>query len=107
MGADGLIDWIREAGFEKSVEISEAQNPFAFVPFDIECATQANYTFSERPRFVRTEHVHASKVFNRGEALDDHFLFRHPLGTAREIDADDRGEQLRRQPNRERKRKQK
>ena len=63
--------------------------------------------FGQGAGFIGADHVHAAEVFNRSEPFDDHLLLRHSFGAVGKVDADNRRQQLRGEPNRERQRKEK
>jgi hypothetical protein len=99
MGADRLVDGIHESGLVERVEVGVEQHLLALLALHVERGTQAYDSLGESARLVGTQHVHAAEVLDRREAPHDHLRARHALGAVSEVDADDRRQQLRSQPD--------
>ena len=99
MGADGFINRVCKACLVKSIEISVKKDFIAWSAFHIERGLQAYDPFSQGAGFIGADHVHAAEVFNRSKPFDNHLRLSHPFGAMSQVDADDRRQQLRRQPN--------
>ncbi len=98
--ADGLVDRVDQAGLERGVEVGVAEHLLALLALQVQRRADAHDAFGERTGLVGTEHVHAAEVLDGREAPDDHLAERHAPGAVGEVDADDRGQQLRRQADR-------
>ena len=94
---DRFVNWIDKARFVSRIEISVEQHLCTLASLRVERGVDADFSFGNRAGLVGTEHVHAAEVFDRGEPLGDHFFLRHATRAMRKIDADDRGQKLRRQ----------
>ena len=70
----------------------------------VERRSEADAALRQRARLVGEEDLDVPEVLDRDETLDDHLSLREPPGAGREADADDRRQQLGREPDRDRER---
>jgi hypothetical protein len=103
---DRLVERIREPLLQSRV----ARGPQVHVgrarACDVDRAFERDDAFGERAGLVGAQDVHAAQVLDRGEAPHEHAVAGHALRAAREVDADDRGQQLGRQTDGQRDREQ-
>ena len=105
VSANGYVDGVGEPRLVKGVEVRVQQHDVAGIAFDIQRRLKPYGTLRQGACLVAADHVHAAEILDRSEPLHDDLSLRHPLRTPREIDADDRRQQLRRQADRKRQRK--
>ena len=76
------------------------------LPCAVERLGEGDVPFGQRAGLVGEQHLDVAEVLDADEALDDHLSPRQPAGAGRQADGDDRRQQLRRQPDRDREREQ-
>ncbi len=74
---------------------------------DVLEARERNGVFRQGTGFVRTEDIHASKIFDGWQAFDDDPFMRHSESPSGKVNSDDNGQKFRRKPNGKGKHKQK
>ncbi len=89
-----------------SVEERQPHHAVRLGAVHIDCLIQPHHPFGQRTGLVGAEHIHAAEVLDGAEPPDDHAALCHLLCSMRKRHADDGRQQLRRQPNRQRQRKQ-
>ena len=67
----------------------------------VHCRLHLHRAFGQRAGFIGTEDVHATEIFDSGEALNDDFFFGHAFCAVCEIHTDDCRKKLGRYSNRE------
>ncbi len=102
---DGLVDRVGEPRLERGIHVGQLLHERRVAAGGVHRRMDVNRALSQRPRLIRAEHVHAAKVFDCRQTPDDHVLGGHSPGAVSEVYADDRRQQLRRHPHRQRQRK--
>jgi len=95
-GQDRLVQRVGDPGLERRVEIGPAHDLVRGLPQGIQRAVQPHDAQGERAGLVRAKNVHAAQVLNGVQAPNDHPVFCHALGAPGQADADDGGQQFRR-----------
>ena len=101
-GDDRGIERVLDAGLEGRVEKGEPSNLIRRPVCGVEGVAQDDGAFGQRARLVGAQDVHAAEVLDGLEAADDDAAFAHRPGAGGKGHADDRRQQLRRQPDRQR-----
>ena len=102
---NGGVEGVREGALEVAVEIRELERPGRLVRIlavDPHRAHVLQVPLGQRPRLVGGQDRDAAQVLDRGEALDEHAAGGEGVRALREVERDDRGQQLGRQAHRER-----
>ncbi|MFT4197206.1 MAG: hypothetical protein QM601_04740 [Pseudoxanthomonas sp.] len=97
-----LVQRVADAGLQAGVVHRQAQHLRRRPALRIDSAVQLDHAVGQGAGLVGAQHVHAAEVLDRVEALDDHPFARHRPRAVREGDRQDRRQQLRRQPHRQR-----
>ena len=105
-GVDRIVERIGKPGLEACVDGGEAQHGGGRLARNIERAVEFDHARGQRAGLVGAQHVHAAEVLDRVQPPHDHAELRHALGAVRQGDADDRGQQFRREAHRKREREQ-
>ena len=71
----------------------------AWSTFDVKGGLQVYDALGQGAGFIAADHVHTAEVFNRSEPFDNYFGLSHLFGAMSQVDADNRRQQLRGQPN--------
>ena len=101
-GHDRGIERVLDAGLERRVEKGEPANLIRRPISGVQDVAQNDGALGQRARLVGAKDVHAAEVLDGVEAADDDAAFAHRPGAGGEGHADDRRQQLRRQPDRKR-----
>ena len=99
LGDDGRVDRVGVARLEGGVEIGVEARPLARLAAGIDDRVQPHLALGQRAGLVRAEHVHAAEVLDGRQPADDDPLPGHAPRPVGQVDADDRREQLRGQPD--------
>jgi len=104
-GLDSLVQRIGQPGLEMGVEVSEPQHLLRRLPGRVQRAVQPDDPLGEGAGLVGAQHVHATEILDGRQAAHDDARVGHALAAARQVDVDDRGQELGRQPHGQRQRK--
>ena len=100
-----IVERTLQAALEMAVQPGQGKHPLAVVVGDIDMPGQRDARLGQRAGLVRAQHVHRAQIVDRWQALYDHALMRQPDRATREGDGHDHRQEFRRQPDRERQRK--
>ena len=98
---DSLVDGVHEPGLHRRVQCCLEQHVARIVAVDVHGRFHVDHALGQGPCLVRAQNVHAPKVLDGVQPLDDHLLVRHLASAVRKVDADDRRQQLGRESHRE------
>jgi len=94
-----VVNRVGKAGLMQSIEVREQPHPFRRPASGINRRLHMNHALGQRPRLVGAQDVHAAEVLDRREPSHDDLPLGHQLRPVSQVDHDDRGEELRRQPD--------
>jgi hypothetical protein len=89
------VQQVLEAGLEVTDEVAVQEHFIGFASGNIAVPLEDDPIFGERAGLIGAQHVHAAKVLDGVEPLDDHLLAAHGKRALGEADGDDHGQHLR------------
>lgn len=94
LGGDGGVDRVPETALVISVQVGEEGDSVAGPPVDAQSRVQAHHALGEGPGLIDAEDIHGADVLDGRQAFDDHFFAGHPARPLRQVDVDDRRQEL-------------
>ena len=104
---DRCIERVPQSGLKMAVEPGQVEHALAIDARERNLPSEADFGFGERPSFVCAQHIHAAKVMDCAEPLDDYMRPRHAQRAARKRHRNNHRQELGREPDSESHRKQK
>jgi hypothetical protein len=94
---DGVVERARQARLVEGIERAELEHDGRARARGVVGPLETHHALGERPRLVGAQDIHASEVFDGREVSHQYAVRRHHRRTAREVDAQDGRQELRRE----------
>ncbi len=92
--SNGLVDRVAETRFVKRIQIRIEKSFFVWLTFRIQNLLELDFSFGQRSCLVSAQNIHAAEILDRRQLLDDDLSPGHVHSSDREVDTDNRRQQL-------------